>query len=190
MQNQSPNLQHAVSQMQQQMQAMQGGQGAHNAGATLLAFAAMVVVALVIALAVSAVVCYLFYIALKRVPDEHRKMAPGLVWLLMIPFFNLIWNFFVLLRIPDSYKSSFDSVGRTDVGDCGRGIGLAAAICVVCGLIPVVGGLAGLAALVLLIIFFVKIFGLRGQIPAEASGQAAAASVGPAPVEANAPPAE
>jgi hypothetical protein len=84
-------------------------------------------------------------------------MEPGLVWLLLIPVFNLVWIFFVVLKIPESYQSLFYSRGRTDVGDAGRGLGLAYAICAVvsmgCSIIPCIGGIPALATLVLLILF-------------------------------------
>ena len=57
-----------------------------------------------------------------------------------------------------------------DVGDAGRGMGLAYAICAACSIVPCVGIFAGLAALVLLIIFLVKIYGLKAQIGAPAGG--------------------
>lgn len=113
---------------------------------------------------INAVICYFVSSWLKKVPAQHRKMEPGLVWLLMIPCFPIIWNFFVFQRIPDSFKSYFDSVGRTDVGDCGKGLGLAYAICVACGLIPFLNYIAGPAALVLLIINLVKMNELKNKI--------------------------
>ena len=92
-----------------------------------------------------------------------------MVWLLMIPCFNLVWNFFVYLQLADSYKAYFASVGRTDVGDCGRGIGLGYAICAACCIIPCLNYLAGPVALVLLIIYLVKAMSLKDQIPPQSA---------------------
>lgn len=122
-------------------------------------------VVFLIMLLVYVIVAVLLYGCLARVPKEYRRMEPGLVFLLLIPVFNMIWNFFVFLRIPDSYKAYFASQGRTDVGDCGRSIGLWLSICVACSIVPCVNYISGPASLVLLIIFFVKIFGLKSQIP-------------------------
>ena len=85
---------------------------------------------------------------------------------MIIPLFNVVWNFFVLQRVPESYASYFHSIGRTDVGDAGKSLGLWAAICAAVGILPIpcIGGLAGLAALVLVIILLVKLYGLKGQI--------------------------
>lgn len=88
-----------------------------------------------------------------------------MVWLLLIPCFNLVWNFFVYPKLADSYKAYFDSVGRPEVGDCGKGIGLAYCICVACSIVPYIGVLPALAALVLWIIFLVKAKELRDMIP-------------------------
>ena len=120
----------------------------------------------VFGLIINAIVCYFVSSWLKKVPAPHRKMEPGLVWLLMIPCFPIVWNFFVFQRIPDSFKSYFDSLGRTDVGDCGKGIGLAYAICTACSIIPLVQYIAGPAALVLLIINLVKMNELKNKIAA------------------------
>lgn len=93
-----------------------------------------------------------------------------MVFLLLIPCFNIVWNFFVYPKLADSFASYFRAQGRTDVGDCGRGIGMAYCICAVCGVVPYLGLLAGLAALILWIIFLVKAADLKGQIP-EAGAQ-------------------
>ena len=130
-------------------------------GVILFAIGFMLLVTLLVYL----IVAILLYGCLARVPQEYQRMKPGLVFLLLIPLFNLIWNFFVFLRIPESYQAYFASQGRTDVGDCGRSIGLWLSICVACSIIPCVNYISGPASLVLLIIFFVKIFGLKSQIP-------------------------
>ena len=127
----------------------------------LLAF----LIALAVGLAINIVICTLLYMCFNRIPPEHRKMQPGFVWLLLIPVFGLIWNFFIYLRLPESFQSYFSAQGRTDVGDCGRGVGLWYAICAAAAFVPCVNYVAAPAALVLVIIFLVKAFDLRGQIP-------------------------
>jgi len=131
----------------------------------------MGVVALLIGLAISALVCYLIFNCYRAIPQEHRKMEPGLVWLLMIPCFNIIWNFFVWLKLAQSYKSYFDAVGNTTVGECGYGLNLAYCIvtaCAVLAFIPCLGPIIGLASLVLLIICLIKAYDLKGKIGVEA----------------------
>jgi len=125
-------------------------------------------VGLVIGLAIILLVCFLIYKPYKSVPEAHRQMNPPMVFLLMIPLFGLVWAFFIALKIPASFKSHFDSVGDTSVGDCGKNIGLGWAICSVCSMIPFVNFIAAPASLVLLIIFIVKLFGLSGKIKSAA----------------------
>ena len=138
------------------------------AGILALGFGMLLILAIV-GLAIGMVICWLIYSAQARVPREHQQMAPGLAFLLLIPFFNLIWAFFVAIKVPDSFKSYFDAQGRTDVGDCGKGVGLGWAVVnivnLLTGWIPIIGCFITLAPIVLLILFLVKISGLKGQIP-------------------------
>ncbi|MCZ6835866.1 MAG: hypothetical protein O7G85_08840 [Planctomycetota bacterium] len=136
-------------------------------GADAAAFAAIFVMLgffLLIMFGISLLICFLLYSCQSRIPREYRTLEPGLIFLLLIPLFQLIWNFFVYQRIAESYKNFFDAHGRTDVGDCGKGIGLWLAICTVLSVIPCVGYVTGLAALVLLILFIVKAFELKGKV--------------------------
>jgi cobalamin synthase len=119
---------------------------------------------LFIGLIVSLIVCLLLYQALSRLPERYRQMQPGLVWLLMIPVFNLVWNFFVFLWTSQSYKAYFEDQ-RQNVGDAGWTLGLVYSILVVVTPIPCLGAVAGIAALVLLIIYLVKINDLKNRIP-------------------------
>lgn len=141
--------------------------GAAAAGGAFLTILSLVFMALVISFAISVFICYLLWNAQKQVPARFRKVEPNMIWLLLIPLFNLVWNFFVIPKISDSYKAYFDSVGRTDVGTCNREIGLGYCIAGACCIVPFLGYLAGLAAFVLLILFLVKIYELKKQIPSE-----------------------
>ena len=122
------------------------------------------IVGLIVMLAINAVVCWLVSSSLAKVPAEHRKMEPGKVWLLMIPCFSLVWNFFVFQRVPESFQSYFASIGRQDLGDCGKQIGLWYAICGACSVVPFLNYLAGPAGLVLLILNLVKFNQLKSEI--------------------------
>ncbi len=137
-------------------------------GATAFTFAAIflvIVVCLLVVIAIHILICYLLWSAQKRVPPQFRKIEPGLIWLLLIPIFPLVWNFFVYPKIAASYKAYFDSIGRTDVGACGGDLGLGYSIVFACSIVPYLGMLTGLAALILLILFLVKILDLKNQIP-------------------------
>lgn len=51
-------------------------------------------------------VLYLFTLqrTLEVINIESRKMAPGQVWLLFIPIFNIVWQFIMTGRIADSIR--------------------------------------------------------------------------------------
>lgn len=143
-----------------------------QSGVSILAIMLIVLLCmfvLVVLIAIEVFVCWLLYSCFKRIPKEFRLREPGMVWLLLIPFFNLVWIFFIYPTLATSYKKYFDSIGRADVGDCGYGVGLAYCICACCSIIPYLGILPGLAALVLMIIFLVKAWDLRSKIPPEAA---------------------
>jgi len=117
---------------------------------------------MLIGIAVKAFICYHLSQCLQRIPPEYRRQEPGMVWLLLIPFFSLVWNFFVWPKVAESFKAYFNAQGRTDVGDCGGGLALALSICGACSLVA--GALAGIAALVMMIILLVQFNGYKNQI--------------------------
>ena len=151
-----------------------------NQMAGLMALGGVVIALIaIVALAIGVALCWFLMTCFQRIPEAHRKQQPAMVWLLLIPCFNLVWNFFVHPRLADSYKSYFDSVGKQDVGDCGAN--LAKIYCWGCvvsivpnllsripGLQMVVGALScliSLGLLVVLVLMLVKFGTLKGQIP-------------------------
>jgi hypothetical protein len=114
-------------------------------------------VEMTVVLGIGAIFCYFISSALAAVPAEHRQnITPGQVWLLLIPLFNLFWNFIVFQRVPDAFASYFEATGRPQPGDYGRQLGLVYSILVCCTFVPCLGLFSGLAALILLIILCVK----------------------------------
>jgi hypothetical protein len=117
--------------------------------------------------------------ALSRVSQHNRLMEPGLVWLLLVPCVNIIWQFFVAIRLPDSLRNEFRERGRDDGSDYGKSIALTNAILGLVG-----GGISnvmnnakgmekvglgislvlGLVNLVLFIVFWVKIANYSNQL--------------------------
>lgn len=119
-----------------------------------------------VGLAIQALICYFLSGFLKAIPPEHRKQEPNMVWLLMIPIFPLVWNWFVYPKTSESFQSYFASKGRTDVGDCGRQLAVVFCILVDCSIVPYLNFLTGLGALVLLIMLLVKFSEFKKQITA------------------------
>lgn len=151
---------HFLAQLSSSSQYNSGPNDAVAAGVGL----AIIAVVLVIFIAIAVLVCWLMYKPYSKLPAEFQQMKPGMIFLMLIPLFGLVWAFFIALQLPASFKSYFDSVGDTTVGEAGKGVALAWAICSACSLIPIVGGLPGLAGLVLLIIFIVKLWGMASRV--------------------------
>jgi hypothetical protein len=48
---------------------------------------------------------------LHRVSPENRRVAPGMVWLNLIPVFNLVWATVTVERVAESLQSEFRERG-------------------------------------------------------------------------------
>lgn len=95
--------------------------------------------------------------ALERCQPRNRMMQPGLVWLLLIPFFNLIWQFFVVVNLAGSLEKEFAERGMASEPEPGKPIGFAMCILNACGLIPYVNAVTWIGGLVCWIIYWMKI---------------------------------
>lgn len=115
-------------------------------------------------IAIHVAILYYVYTCVQRIPPQFRQIEPGMVFLLIIPFFNIVWNFFVYPKIADSFKAYFNSVGRADVGDCGKTLALVYCILVCFCIIPYLNLCIGIAVLVIFIILLVKFGTYKGQI--------------------------
>ena len=131
----------------------------------LLVILVVIGIGTLIVLAIQALICWLIWRSYKKVPPEFQVMKPGMVWLLMVPLFSLVWTFFVAIQIPDSFKAYFDAIGDQSEGDAGKSIGLAWAICTALAIIPYLGACIAIGALVCMIIFIVKISNMAKRIP-------------------------
>lgn len=117
-------------------------------------------------------VIYFLQTCYARIAPEHRQMEPAMVWLLLIPLFNIVWMFFVYLRLAKSFQGAYAAQGRSE-GDCGEKIALIYCITACAAMIPCVNLIAGPAALVLLIIVLIRFNGLKSGLanpPAAGSG--------------------
>lgn len=124
-------------------------------------FIMFAMILLLIVFAINVLIIFILYNAFKVVPLRHQKIEAGLIWLLLIPCFPLVWNFFVFIRVPRSFQSYFQEKGYTGAGDCGESLGLTYSILTACGMIPYLGYIASIAGLVVLIIFLVKMNDLK-----------------------------
>ena len=98
--------------------------------------------------------------ALQRCAPDARTLTPGLVWLLLVPVFALVWHFIVVKEVSKSLHNEFARRNTPNIEpEPGKGIGLAMCILLATTLIPLLGIFSGLAGIVCWIIYWVKISG-------------------------------
>jgi hypothetical protein len=112
---------------------------------------------------------FIFYLltlqkALNRCSPENRAMNPGMVWLMFVPLFNLVWQFMIVLNVAKSLGAEFQKRGIAEEPEPGKTLGL-----VMC-----IGNLiCGPVGLVCWIIYWVKIAGYSGKLAAAPAPMAA-----------------
>jgi len=96
--------------------------------------------------------------ALKKCGPVSRTMKPGMVWLILIPAFGLIWQFIVVLNVTASLGNEFArlEIPRPEPS-LGRTAGLAMCVCNCCIFIPTLGRLISIAGFILWIVFWKRI---------------------------------
>lgn len=62
--------------------------------------------------------------ALNACSPRNRDMEPGMVFLVFIPIFGPIWQFFVVLRVASSLHREYRSRDMRGDGDFGKTLGL------------------------------------------------------------------
>lgn len=127
-------------------------------------FLIILVVALLVGLAIGVLLVWLLYDACSRIPAQYRQLEPWHAWLLLIPLWGLIWNFFVYARLSRSMGAALAAQGTPAADDCGAQLGQTYSICCILSLIPFIGGIAGVVALVVWIMYLVKITGLKKRL--------------------------
>jgi len=105
---------------------------------------------------------FVFYVltlqkALNRCAPENRAMEPTMIWLLLVPCFNIIWHFFVVLNMAKSLGKEFQKRGLAGDPEPGKKLGLVTCILPCCSIIPFVNMMTGPAYLVCWIMYWVKI---------------------------------
>jgi len=103
-----------------------------------------------------------FYIlAIRRafaaVDEEFRPIAPNMAWLELIPVFNLIWIFFLVVYLKQSYQKMWLAGRLLKETSVGYGFGLSFAICGVCGLVPGLNVLVLIPLLVFWILHWIQV---------------------------------
>ena len=117
----------------------------------------IVLVVFVIMLVPLVFYCLTLQKTLNRCSPECRAMNPGMVWLLFIPLFNIVWQFIVVLNMAKSLAAEFQKRGMAEDPNPGQTLGL-----VMC-----IGNLiCGPVGLICWILYWVKIAGYSSSIAA------------------------
>ena len=131
-------------------------------------FFALFVIILVSAIAIGLTIQILYLLTLSRcfsrIAPRNRRMEPGLVWLNLIPCFQLIWIFFTTTRLADSLRDEFDDRRLRGDRDFGRTLGITYPILMLVGFVPYLGAIFSLASLICWILYWVKIAGYKNQL--------------------------
>src|ERR1019366_7508083 len=99
--------------------------------------------------------CLTLQKALNRCSPECRAMSPGLVWLLFVPLFHIVWQFIVVLNVAKSLAAEFQKRGMAEDPKPGQTLGL-----VMC-----IGNLiCGPVGLICWILYWVKIADYSSKI--------------------------
>jgi hypothetical protein len=72
------------------------------------------------------------YGALNTVSPRNREMEPGMVFLMLVPCFNIVWYFFIVLRLASSLEREFRDRGLSGDGDFGKTLGILTFFCFLC----------------------------------------------------------
>lgn len=129
----------------------------------------MLIIVLVLVVAMLALVAYVYYIlytSLDAVPPEFRTMEPGMIFLMLVPCFNLVWIFFVASKIPESFRNYFWAKNDQRYGDCGAAVGMWWAVLTVINCIPYLNILTSIPTLICLILFLVKVNEMKNAVKA------------------------
>ncbi len=112
----------------------------------------------------------IFYIialqkTLETISFPNRKMSPGNVWLLLIPFFSIIWHFIVVNNIADSIRAEADNNGvRIAEERPGYNTGLIMCIADCLFFIPMLNIITWLVGVVFWIIYWNKILKYKNKL--------------------------
>jgi hypothetical protein len=94
---------------------------------------------------------------LRKCSPASRTMEPGMVWLLLVPLVNIVWNFLVVSALAKSLANEFRLRNIPSIDpEPGKSIGIAMCVCGACSIIPILGILAGLGNFALWIAYWSK----------------------------------
>jgi hypothetical protein len=84
----------------------------------------------------------------REISPQNRKMEPGMVWLCLIPFFDMAWTIIMMLRLAESLDLEYEDRDLPPDGDFGKTLAIVHTVLVFVG---------GLVSVVVLIMYWLKI---------------------------------
>ena len=98
-----------------------------------------------------------------------RPIAPGLVWLFLIPVFNFGWSFFLVVYLKRGYDRMAAAGRLSAPTSAGFGVGIGFAVCFALTLVPAINVLAVIPMLVLWVLHWVQAAAARKLVLPNAS---------------------
>ena len=97
---------------------------------------------------------------LERCAPESRTISLGFLWFLLIPLFNIVWHFVIVINLSNSLHNEFT---RRNIAvpdrEPGKMLGLATSMLGIVGLYPLLGIPCAVGALICWAVYWVKIAG-------------------------------
>jgi hypothetical protein len=104
---------------------------------------------------------------LAKCSATNRTMQPGMVWLLLIPLFNIVWHFIVVSALTKSIAAEVRARSiPVFEPNPGQSVGIAMCVCGACSVIPFVNFITIIPHLVLWIVYWQKIAGYARTLDA------------------------
>ncbi|MCH2225670.1 MAG: hypothetical protein MK066_12940 [Crocinitomicaceae bacterium] len=129
----------------------------------------MLVIVIILAIGIYLAI-YIPYIlniknTLEQIRPSNRSVEPSNAWLLIIPLFQIIYQFIIYPKLSESIQRECESRNINKQGDYAKNLGVALSILSLNGIVkyfmPGLGSLMGLGSLVVFIIFWVKIYNFK-----------------------------
>ena len=108
--------------------------------------------------------CIVVHRALAHCAPSSRTMAPGLVWLVLVPFVSLFWPFRVVGAVATSLHNEFVRRGLPTDPAPGKALGTAYATLAVLSAIPLVNFVTMLPGAVCWALYCVRIASLTSRL--------------------------
>jgi cytochrome bd-type quinol oxidase subunit 2 len=84
---------------------------ANGLGAFLVGMLICIVVVIAVVLIIQVLFLLTLYRTMKEVRERNREMAPGMVWLTLIPIFAIVWVIIMVGKIATSVRNEFEDRG-------------------------------------------------------------------------------